>query len=103
MIIIVHFTPILSVGLGIDKNFTIPIPLTILWNDSIPYRFSYRFQFGGKKENKRFDDHQLCLLNYHTTLQTQQGQYVHIKCATGVTCIFVLMKNEYKNKIKYTR
>ncbi len=34
------------VGMGIDKNLTIPIPLSILLIDPIPYRFSYRFSLG---------------------------------------------------------
>ena len=38
--------------MGIDKIFPIPIPFSILFNDSILYRFSYRFSFG-KKENKQ--------------------------------------------------
>ncbi len=33
-------------GMGIDKNLTIPIPLSILLIDPIPYRFSYRFSLG---------------------------------------------------------
>ena len=35
--------------MGIDKIFTIPIPFSILLNDSVLYRFSYRFSFGEKK------------------------------------------------------
>ena len=34
--------------MGIDKNFTIPIPIPILLIDPIPYRFSYRFSLGEK-------------------------------------------------------
>ena len=33
-------------GMGIDKNFTIPIPILLI--DPIPYRFSYRFSLGEK-------------------------------------------------------
>ena len=33
-------------GMGIDKNFTIPIQILLI--DPIPYRFSYRFSLGEK-------------------------------------------------------
>ena len=36
------------VGMGIDKNFTIPVPSPILLIDPIPFRFSYRFFLGEK-------------------------------------------------------
>ena len=34
--------------MGIDKNFTIPVPSPILLIDPIPFRFSYRFFLGEK-------------------------------------------------------
>ena len=34
--------------MGIDKIFTIPIPFSILLNDSVLYRLSYEFSFGKK-------------------------------------------------------
>ena len=37
-----------TVGMGIDKNFTIPVPSPILLIDPIPFRFSYRFFLGEK-------------------------------------------------------
>ena len=38
------------IGMGIYKNFMIPIPL----NDPIPYRFSYRFSLGEEISTNAF-------------------------------------------------
>ena len=46
--IVYVYTKEWHLGMGIDKNFTIPVPSPILLIDPIPFRFSYRFFLGEK-------------------------------------------------------
>ena len=56
--------------MGIDKIFTIPIPFSILLNDSVLYRFSYQFSFG--KKGQQTGRLASSLFSLVMTLQTQQ-------------------------------